>query len=73
MNALLVKYRLKSVILLITLSVYVQELKVMTYNIKLDYSKEGGNSWTKRKAFIYYSKLDLWISKINNYQPQPGS
>lgn len=29
-----------------------QELSVMTYNIKLDYPKEGDNSWTNRKPFF---------------------
>lgn len=29
-----------------------QELSVMTYNIKLDYPKEGENSWTNRKPFF---------------------
>ncbi|WP_246296555.1 endonuclease/exonuclease/phosphatase family protein [Winogradskyella vidalii] len=29
-----------------------QELKIMSYNIKLDYPKEGENSWTNRKPFL---------------------
>lgn len=29
-----------------------QDLSVMTYNIKLDYPKEGENSWTNRKPFF---------------------
>ena len=29
-----------------------QNLSVMTYNIKLDYPKEGENSWTNRKPFF---------------------
>jgi len=34
------------------LSLNAQELKVMTYNIKLDYPKEGENSSTNRKPFF---------------------
>lgn len=29
-----------------------QQMSVMTYNIKLDYPKEGENSWTNRKPFL---------------------
>nr|WP_243472641.1 endonuclease/exonuclease/phosphatase family protein [Winogradskyella sp. MH6] len=39
-------------IVLITFSVASQDLKIMTYNIKLDYPKEGKNSWTNRKPFM---------------------
>ncbi|WP_303318447.1 endonuclease/exonuclease/phosphatase family protein [Flavivirga abyssicola] len=35
--------------------------KVMTYNIKLDYPKEGKHSWDQRKALI--------IGQINFYEP----
>lgn len=35
--------------------------KVMTYNIKLDYPKEGGNSWSNRK--------DIIVGQINFYEP----
>ncbi|MEJ2112574.1 MAG: endonuclease/exonuclease/phosphatase family protein [Flavobacteriaceae bacterium] len=38
-----------------------QELKVMTYNIKLDYPKEGDNSWTNRKPFF--------INQLKFYEP----
>lgn len=38
-----------------------QELSVMTYNIKLDYPKEGENSWTNRKPFF--------INQIKFYEP----
>jgi len=38
-----------------------QELSVMTYNIKLDYPKEGENSWTKRQAFM--------VDQIKFYEP----
>ncbi|MCF1421708.1 endonuclease/exonuclease/phosphatase family protein [Mangrovimonas futianensis] len=38
-----------------------QELKVMTYNIKLDYPKEGENSWTNRKPFF--------INQIKFHEP----
>lgn len=38
-----------------------QELSVMTYNIKLDYPKEGENSWTNRK--------DFFINQLKFYEP----
>ncbi|MEN3324984.1 endonuclease/exonuclease/phosphatase family protein [Mariniflexile soesokkakense] len=38
-----------------------QELSVMTYNIKLDYPKEGVNSWANRK--------DFFISQLKFYEP----
>lgn len=42
-------------------SVYSQELSLMTYNIKLDYPKEGENSWNDRKDWL--------IGQINFYAP----
>jgi len=38
-----------------------QELKIMSYNIKLDYPKEGVNSWTNRKPFF--------IKQLKFYEP----
>lgn len=38
-----------------------QELKVMTYNVKLDYPKEGDDSWTNRRPFF--------IDQIKFYEP----
>lgn len=38
-----------------------QELKVMSYNIKLDSPKEGKNSWDNRKSFF--------INQIKFYEP----
>jgi len=39
-------------ILISTCAINAQDLSVMTYNIKLDYPKEGENSWTNRKPFF---------------------
>ena len=39
-------------VVLTSLSVLSQDLKIMSYNIKLDYPKEGKNSWTNRKPFM---------------------
>ena len=47
--------------LLLVLQINAQELSVMTYNIKLDYPKEGENSWTNRKPFF--------INQIKFYEP----
>ncbi len=33
-------------------SVYCQDLKVMTYNIRLDVASDGENAWTHRKEFL---------------------
>jgi len=38
-----------------------QDMTVMTYNIKLDYPKEGENSWTTRKPFF--------INQLQFYEP----
>lgn len=38
-----------------------QELSIMTYNVKLDYPKEGDNSWTNRKPFF--------INQLKFYEP----
>lgn len=47
--------------LFIALSLSAQELTVMTYNIKLDFPKEGVNSWTNRKPFF--------INQLKFYEP----
>ncbi|MEO1029993.1 MAG: endonuclease/exonuclease/phosphatase family protein [Bacteroidota bacterium] len=39
-------------VLLCSSMVNAQSFSVMTYNIKLDYPKEGQNSWKNRKAFL---------------------
>ena len=40
---------------------FAQDFSVMSYNIKLDYPKEGENSWTNRKPFF--------INQIKFYEP----
>lgn len=47
--------------LLLISTLNAQELSVMTYNIKLDYPKEGENSWTNRKPFM--------VNQIKFYEP----
>ena len=47
--------------LLLSLKTYAQELSLMTYNIKLDYPKEGINSWENRKEFL--------TNQIKFYEP----
>ena len=47
--------------MLTSLSVLSQDLKIMSYNIKLDYPKEGKNSWTNRKPFM--------VNQIKFYEP----
>ncbi|WP_138433709.1 endonuclease/exonuclease/phosphatase family protein [Winogradskyella algicola] len=48
-------------VVLTSLSVLSQDLKVMSYNIKLDYPKEGKNSWANRKPFM--------VNQIKFYEP----
>lgn len=40
---------------------FAQNYSIMSYNIKLDYPKEGKNSWTNRKPFM--------INQIKFYEP----
>jgi endonuclease/exonuclease/phosphatase family metal-dependent hydrolase len=47
--------------LILGMTLSAQELSVMTYNIKLDYPKEGENSWTNRKPFF--------IKQLKFYEP----
>ncbi len=47
--------------LLFFANINAQNLSVMTYNIKLDYPKEGENSWTNRKPFF--------INQIKFHEP----
>lgn len=47
--------------IIISFSATSQELKIMSYNIKLDYPKEGKNSWTNRKPFM--------MNQIKFYEP----
>ncbi|MFD0835293.1 endonuclease/exonuclease/phosphatase family protein [Mariniflexile aquimaris] len=47
--------------IMLQLSLHAQKLSVMSYNIKLDYPKEGDNSWTNRKPFF--------INQLKFYEP----
>ena len=40
---------------------FAQDFSIMSYNIKLDYPKEGENSWTNRKPFF--------INQLKFYEP----
>lgn len=59
------KLQLSRLILLISLSfstiISAQELKLMTYNIRLDVASDGENAWTNRKEY--------WASQIKFYEP----
>ncbi len=43
------------------MSLKAQQMSIMTYNIKLDYPKEGENSWMNRKPFF--------INQLKFYEP----
>ena len=58
---MIMKHFLSGIFLVCMLSGFAQDLKVMTYNIKLDYPKEGENSWANRKPFF--------INQIKFYEP----
>jgi len=55
------KHFITLLVVLTSFSVLSQDLKIMSYNIKLDYPKEGKNSWTKRKSFM--------VNQIKFYEP----
>ena len=57
----MMKHVLTLLVVFISFSVTSQELKIMSYNIKLDYPKEGKNSWTNRKPFM--------VNQIKFYEP----
>ena len=52
---------IKIIVLLLAGSIHAQNLSIMTYNIKLDYPKEGENSWDNRK--------DWMIGQVKFYSP----
>jgi len=49
------------IMLLVSISFYGQNLKIMTYNIRLDIASDGENAWPKRK--------DFFTSQIQFYSP----
>tara|TARA_R110002033_G_scaffold7247_4_gene26942 strand:- start:1604 stop:2428 length:825 start_codon:yes stop_codon:yes gene_type:complete len=55
------KHILTLTFLIVLMVLPAQELKIMSYNIKLDSPKEGKNSWTNRKPFF--------INQIKFYEP----
>ena len=55
------KYLLYVITIFMMMDLNAQDLSVMTYNIKLDYPKEGENSWANRKPFL--------INQIKFYEP----
>ncbi len=50
-----------SVFIVISVFSSAQNLKLMTYNIRLDLESDGENKWSNRK--------DFWASQINFYEP----
>ncbi len=55
------KYFLSVICCFFLMNIKAQDVLVMTYNIKLDYPKEGENSWTNRKPFF--------INQLKFYNP----
>ena len=55
------KYLFYVITIFMMMDLNAQDLSVMTYNIKLDYPKEGENSWANRKPFL--------INQIKFYEP----
>ncbi len=54
-------------ILLFAFAVNAQDLKVMTYNIRLDVKSDGENSWSNRKDF-FSSQIKFYAPDIFNVQ-----
>lgn len=59
------KLQLTTLLLLITIlfssAISAQNLKLMTYNIRLDVASDGENAWSNRKEY--------WASQMNFYEP----
>lgn len=59
------KLQLSSLLLLVTIlfssSISAQNLKLMTYNIRLDVASDGENAWPNRKEY--------WASQMSFYEP----
>lgn len=55
------KLQFAGLLLLISLSLSAQHLKLMTYNIRLDVASDGENAWPNRKEY--------WASQIQFYEP----
>lgn len=55
------KYLLLSLCLLAAFDLRAQDLKMMTYNIRLDLASDGENSWPNRKEY--------WASQMQFYEP----
>lgn len=49
------------IIMLVALQLNAQNIKVMTYNIRLDVASDGENDWTHRK--------DFFVSQVQFYEP----
>ena len=61
------KYFLAVICFFFLMNINAQDVSVMTYNIKLDYPKEGENSWTNRKPF-FINQLKFYTPDILGVQ-----
>ncbi len=55
------KLKITALLILISVSISAQDLKLMTYNIRLDVASDGENAWPNRKEY--------WASQISFYEP----
>jgi len=55
------KYFFTFFLISVTIALYAQDLKVMTYNIRLDLKSDGANAWDNRK--------DFFTAQIGFYEP----
>lgn len=55
------KQLFSSIFLVISIFSFAQNLKLMTYNIRLDLESDGENKWSNRK--------DFWTSQVAFYEP----
>jgi len=55
------KYFFTLLLISVTIALYAQDLKVMTYNIRLDLKSDGLNAWDNRK--------DFFTAQIGFYEP----
>ncbi len=61
------KYFFTVLLISVTIALYAQDLKVMTYNIRLDLKSDGMNAWDNRKDF-FTAQIDFYGPDIFGVQ-----
>jgi endonuclease/exonuclease/phosphatase family metal-dependent hydrolase len=61
------KYFFTSFLISVAIALYAQDLKVMTYNVRLDLKSDGVNAWDNRKDF-FTAQLDFYEPDVFGVQ-----